>query len=360
MRQYLELEKEVLANGDPQYNERTGQLMLVRPNGQKVFDLTAGFPITTTKSVPISWVAEELFWILRGERNAQTLYERGPNIWNKNAFDQYLKNKGLREKIPKNTPEWNKEFQEYETRMRNDPNWDLKDSDLGPVYGWQLRHLQTRKGGEIDQLTDVLARLKKEPGSRYHVINFWNVEDISQMSLAPCHCLYQFTVTRNRDLDLHMFQRSADIFLGVPFNQSAASLFTLLVANETGLKAKTFTHSFGNVHTYCGVSPRTDFLRDEKSLAEFQKWIGRANSPDEYLAIRDWYLNNAPSESPGNERKDHVPFILEQLSKEPQTAPTIEIDRMPLSELIQRPAKEVITLKNYNPLRWDSRAEMAA
>ncbi len=377
MRQYLDLLKKVLGEGDPQYNSRTGQLMIVSAGEQSKYDLRQGLPLCTTKPVSMRWVGEEVFWILRGERNAKSLYDKGIDIWNRNAFQHYLKRNGLEEKIPKNTPTWNDFFTRYETAMKENRKFEivnnragvaiadskisfnLEDSDLGPVYGHQLRHWTGKDGKEVDQLKKVVNLLKKDKGSRYSLFSMWNPAELDEMALGQCHILTHFTVTNNRDLDLHMFQRSCDVFLGVPFNIAQYSLINHLVANETGLQAKRFIHTYSNVHIYCGVPPRSDFVR--KNLEEIQeqvRWC--AENPENYLKVRDWYLQNAPAESPGNERKDHIPFILQQLSHTPRRLPTIQLQNMPLFEIINRSAKEVITVEGYEPIKWDSKAVMAA
>src|SRR3989344_9397121 len=234
MRQYFDLLKTILSEGASQYNARTGQLMLVSAGEQSKYDLQRGFPMSTTKaSAPFRWVAEELFWMLRGERNARTLYQTGVDIWNKNAFQHYLKRKGLEKEIPKNTQLWNKEFELYQQRMRNDSDWNAEDSDLGPVYGDLWRHWPKRNGGQIDQIANLIEGIKRDKGSRYHLFTGWSPEDVSAAALGPCHLLYQFTVTRDNDLDLHMYQRSCDVYLGVPFNIASASLLNHLVARET-------------------------------------------------------------------------------------------------------------------------------
>lgn len=376
MKQYLDLLKRVLEFGDPQYNSRTGQLMILLPGDQCIYDLREGFPQCTTKpSVPIRWVAEEMFWMMRGERNAKTLYSTGVDIWNKNAFQHYLKRNNLEKEIPKNTESWNKKFESYQNRMANDPNFREEDADLGPIYGWQWRHWRKpifvpgHSEGiewvsdewvmeEVDQIKDVLDGLKKDPGSRYHLFTGWNPSEIKDMALGPCHMVAHMTVTRDSDLDVHLFQRSCDVYLGVPFNIAQYSLLNHLFAQETGLTPRKFVHTLSNVHIYCGVPPRSNFLLE--NLNELQKKVSEVKNKEDYLEIRKWYLSSAPLEGPGNERKDHIPFVLEQLSKSPRELPKIEIAKMPFFDLITRPAKEVVKLHGYNPLKWDSKATMAA
>ena len=361
MRQYLDLLKRVLQDGDPQYNERTGQLMLVSSGDQSIYDLREGFPRSTTKSsASMRWVAEEIFWMLRGERNAKTLYDRGVDIWNRNAYQHYLKNKGLEQSIRKNTQTWEDSFSEYQERMKQ-PDFPLEEADLGPVYGFQWRNFGGSGKPGSDQVQTLLEGMKKDKGSRYHLLSAWNPVDLKDMALGPCHCIAQFTVTRDRDLDVNMWQRSCDSYLGVPFNIMQYSLLNMMVAQETGLTPRKFIHSYGNVHVYAGVPPRSHFLRDEDTLKIFQNKIKGVNTSDDFLDIRDWYLKDAGPEDMPNLRKDHIPFVLEQLSKSPGTLPQIKVKPFHFFELIEQPAKEVIELIGGDkPQKWDSKAVIAA
>ncbi len=359
MKQYLDLLKRVLINGDPQYNARTGQLMIVSSGDQCKFDLRKGFPLCTTKaSAPIRWVAEEVFWMLRGERNAKTLDAKGVDIWNRNAFQYYLKKSGLEKQIPKNTLKWNQEFNIYQERMRNGIDFNFEDSDLGPIYGFQWRHWPGKNGRENDQVKNLLDSIKRDPGSRYHTLSAWNVDDLEEMALKPCHAFAHFTITDDAYLDVHMFQRSCDVYLGVPFNIAQYALMNHLIGIETGFLPREFIHTYSNVHIYGGVAPRSNFLKE--NLRELQERVKEVNFSDDYLKVREWYLQNSPAESEGNEKKDHVPFVLEQLSKTPQTLPAIFIKQIPFFEIIEKPSREVIRLEGYNPLKWESKAVMAA
>lgn len=361
MKEYLDLLKRVLIKGDPQYNNRTGQLMLVSAGDQSIFDLREGFPRCTTRSsVNLRWVGEELFWMLRGERNAKTLYDKGVDIWNRNAFQHYLKRNGLDSRIKKNTLEWETEYITYQEKMKSDSEWKMEDSDLGPVYGWQWRHWPKREGGEIDQIQNVIEGIKKDKGSRYHIFTAWNPADVPSMALGPCHVMAHLTITRDKDLDLHMFQRSCDIYLGVPFNIAQYSLLNHLIAMETNLTPRKFIHTYSNVHIYCGVPPRSDFLKNENNLIELQDRARNTSKPEDFINVKQWYLENAPPESQGNEKKDHVPFVLEQLSKTPLEKPKIKITKMPFFSLIQQPFKDVASLEGPSPQKWDSKATMAA
>ncbi len=359
MEQYHRLLKEILGRGDVQYEPRTQTWTLGISAWTYTFDLRKGFPLTTTKNVNPRLPFEEIFWKLRGERNVKSLVDKNIHFWTANAFDRYLKSNNLREKFPKHTPEWNAEFESYKGRIAEDPAFAEVAGDLGPVYGYQWRHWKNTRGEEVDQLAKVLQGIKKDPGSRYHVLNSWNVGDLPDMALGPCPFWHQFTVYGN-NLDLTMVQRSCDVFLGVPFNDAQDALLLEMVAKETGLKPRFFNHHFINVHSYLGVPPRADFWADSNNLKEFQEKFREISDTYGYLKLKDWYLAKTPNESSGNERKDHMPFILEQLSKIPRQLPTIELANTSLLEAIVMPASEIVKVKNYEPQKWDSKAAMAA
>lgn len=357
MRQYRQLLKEVLGRGDVQFEPRTQEYTLGISAWLSTYDLRQGFPLVTTKNVPPRLPFEELFWKLRGERNVKSLFDKNVHIWDANAFDRYLKKIGLEKEFPKHSPQWNDRFEWYKTRLQMLP--ERVSDDLGPVYGYQWRHWKDSSGKEVDQLKNLLRNIKEKPGSRYHILSSWNVGDIPDMALGPCPFWHQFTVYRNQ-LDLTMVQRSCDVFLGVPFNIAQDSLLTHMIANEAGLQPRFFNHSYINVHSYLGVPPRADFWVDERNVKEFQGRFRKIRDKSECLDLREWYLKNAPAESPGNERKDHIPFILEQLSKEYAQLPTLEIKNVPLMNAIQGNAMDFAAIKDYNPSHWDSRAVMAA
>jgi len=376
MKQYHELLKGILSEGDVQFEPRTQEYILGLSAWKSVYDLREGFPLITTKNVPPRLPFEELFWKLRGERNIKSLFDRDVHIWEANAFDRYLRKNKLKDEFPKHSQEWNQEFEKYKGKLANDPD-SVGGGDLGPVYGYQWRHwmnpvfVRGHAEGtkwvndnwdlkEIDQLSNLFKEIKEKPGSRYHVLSSWNVADLGDMALGPCPFWHQFTVYRE-NIDLTMVQRSCDVFLGVPFNIAQDSLLTHMVANETNLNPRLFNHIFVNVHAYLGVPPRSEFWTDEKKVKEFQDRFRDVEEVSEYLDIRNWYLKTAPDESSGNERKDHVPFILEQLSKPPRELPSLKIKKeIPLLDAIEMPVGEYAEVKNYKPHKWNSRATMAA
>jgi len=208
-RAYLDLLAEILSVGD-QRADRTGVGTLGVFGRQMRFDLTQGFPLLTTKKVHFKSIVVELAWFLRGETNVRWLQDRGCTIWDE---------------------------------------WADADGELGPVYGKQWRSWAAPDGRVIDQIAAVVESLKRNPESRRHVVSAWNPADVESMALPPCHCLFQFHVARGR-LSCQLYQRSADIFLGVPFNIASYALLTHLIAKETGLEVGEFVHTLGDAHLY--------------------------------------------------------------------------------------------------------------
>ncbi|HVI28009.1 thymidylate synthase [Hansschlegelia sp.] len=209
MQAYLDLLRRILDEG-ARKEDRTGTGTLSVFGAQLRFDLSRGFPLVTTKRLHLRSIIHELIWFLRGDTNVGYLRENGVTIWDE---------------------------------------WADANGDLGPVYGKQWRSWATPDGRTIDQLAGVLAELRRNPSSRRLVVSAWNPADLPQMALAPCHCLFQFHVADGR-LSCQLYQRSADVFLGVPFNIASYALLTHLVAHDMGLEPGDFIHSFGDVHLY--------------------------------------------------------------------------------------------------------------
>ena len=373
MKQYHELLKDILINGDVQYDPRTEEQVLGISGHLSKYDLREGFPLVTTKKVAQRLVFEELFWKLRGERNVKPLFDRNVHIWDGNAFDHYLKRHKLTSEFPKHTEKWEVEFVKYKKKIGSNSKFAVIEGDMGPIYGYQWRHWKKPRGKgvwnatkelffgqkEIDQLKNVIRGIKEKPGSRYHVMSAWNVGELGEMALGPCPFWHQFTVYGD-NLDLHTVQRSCDVYLGVPFNIGQESALLQMIAGETGLKPRKFLHDYINVHIYLGVSPRAEFLRDKKNLDEFQRRAKSIENPEEYLELKEWYTKEAPAEGKGQERKDHMPFVLEQLSKETKEVSSLSLQPIPLFEAIQKPVGEIIKAENYEYHDWDSSARMAA
>jgi thymidylate synthase len=209
MRQYHELMQRIFAEGE-ETPDRTGIGTLSVFGHQMRFDLESGFPLLTTKKLHLRSIVYELLWFLRGDTNVKYLHEHGVSIWDE---------------------------------------WADEHGELGPIYGRQWRSWPTPEGGTIDQIAQVLAHLRRDPHSRRLIVTAWNPADLDQMALPPCHCLFQFHVARGR-LSCQLYQRSADVFLGVPFNIASYALLTLMTAQVSGLAPGEFIHTLGDAHLY--------------------------------------------------------------------------------------------------------------
>jgi thymidylate synthase len=209
MRQYLDLMERVLAEG-AEKRDRTGTGTLSVFGHQMRFDLAAGFPLLTTKKLHLKSIIYELLWFLAGDTNIGYLNDHGVTIWDE---------------------------------------WADERGELGPVYGRQWRSWPTRDGGAIDQIANVIDAIRRNSDSRRLIVTAWNPADVDKMALPPCHCLFQFYVANGR-LSCQLYQRSADVFLGVPFNIASYALLTMMVAQVTGLAPGEFIHTFGDAHLY--------------------------------------------------------------------------------------------------------------
>ncbi|CAN5146513.1 thymidylate synthase [soil metagenome] len=242
MQQYLDLMRHVREQG-VRRGDRTGTGTLSEFGAQMRYDLGRGLPLITTKKVHVRSIIEELLWFIRGETNVKSLRERGVTIWDE---------------------------------------WADERGDLGPVYGAQWRSWPDRQGGTIDQIGEVIEQIKRNPESRRLIVTAWNPADVPQMALPPCHCLFQYYVAKGR-LSCQLYQRSADIFLGVPFNIASYALLTHMIAEVTNLEVGDFVHTLGDAHLYLNhldqveeqlkreprPLPRLAFRRDIKAIDDF-------------------------------------------------------------------------------------------
>jgi thymidylate synthase len=231
MRQYLDLMERVLADGAEKH-DRTGTGTLSVFGHQMRFDLAQGFPLVTTKKLHVKSIVHELLWFLAGDTNVKYLRDHGVTIWD---------------------------------------DWADERGDLGPVYGRQWRSWPARDGGTIDQMANVVEAIRRNPDSRRLIVTAWNPADVERMALPPCHCLFQFYVA-NGKLSCHLYQRSADVFLGVPFNIASYAMLTMMMAQVTGLAAGDFVHSFGDAHLYLDhlEQARLQLSRMPKKLPQLQ------------------------------------------------------------------------------------------
>ncbi|MEG0255701.1 thymidylate synthase [Vagococcus sp.] len=256
---YLNLAKLILEEGTEKH-DRTGTGTKSIFGHQIRFDLSKGFPLLTTKRVPFSLIKSELLWFLKGDTNIKYLLQHKNHIWDEWAFERFIKSKDY--SGPDMTdfgrravkdPEFNLVYKEqmalFCENILNDDTFAKKYGELGNIYGSQWRHWKTSQGETIDQLQDVINMIKNNPDSRRLIVSAWNPEDVPNMALPPCHTLFQFYVADGK-LSCQLYQRSADVFLGVPFNIASYALLTHLIAHETGLEVGDFVHTFGDAHLY--------------------------------------------------------------------------------------------------------------
>lgn len=231
MKQYLDLMRHVLENGVDK-EDRTGTGTKSIFGYQMRFELSRGFPVVTTKKLHLRSIIHELLWFLKGNTNIRYLKENKVSIWDE---------------------------------------WADEQGELGPVYGHQWRSWPTADGGEVDQIADVVAQIKSNPDSRRLIVSAWNVAELDKMALPPCHAFFQFYVAQGK-LSCQLYQRSADIFLGVPFNIASYALLTLMIARVCDLKPGEFVHTFGDAHLYCNhlEQARLQLGREPRSLPSMQ------------------------------------------------------------------------------------------
>jgi len=250
MKQYLDLLQYILDHGTDK-GERTGTGARSTFGYQMRFDLSQGFPLLTTKKMALRAIIHELLWFLKGDSNLRYLAENNVHIWDEWPFKGYLIKTG--QVVPQvGSEEWKTKLSEFVERVKTDESFSKEFGELGPVYGYQWRNWPTPDGRHVDQISDVISQIKNNPNSRRMIVSAWNVADIDEMAksgLPPCHCLFQF-YTANGKLSCQMYQRSADTFLGVPFNIASYALLTMMVAQVCNLKPGDFVHTFGDVHIY--------------------------------------------------------------------------------------------------------------
>ncbi len=254
MKQYLDLLQRVLDEGVKK-EDRTGTGTLSVFGHQMRFDLSEGFPLLTTKKLHLKSIIHELLWFLKGSTNVKYLQDNGVRIWN----------------------EWAKE-----------------DGELGPIYGYQWRSWPDYKGGHIDQIAQVIESIKNNPDSRRHLVSAWNVGAIDDMQLPPCHILFQFYVAEGK-LSCQLYQRSADIFLGVPFNIASYALLLMMVAQATGLQPGTFVHTLGDAHIYLNHLEQVKLQLTREPMALPQMEINPERKTIDDFEFDDFQLKNYES-----------------------------------------------------------------
>lgn len=251
MRQYLDLLQDIRDNG-VEKSDRTGTGTRSVFGRQVRYDLADGFPAMTTKKLYFNSVVHELLWFLKGTGNIEYLAQNNVHIWDEWPFKAYLEKNNL--PIPEvNSDEWKVQMKEFIASIANDTEFAKKWGDLGPVYGVQWRKWPDGHGGTIDQIANAIEMIKRTPDSRRIIVSAWNAAEIDEIveigGLPPCHSLFQFYVADGK-LSLHLYQRSADTFLGVPFNIASYSLLLAMVAQVTGLNQGEFVHTLADTHIY--------------------------------------------------------------------------------------------------------------
>lgn len=250
MKQYHDLLRYILEHGVDK-SDRTGTGTRSVFGYQMRFDLSQGFPLLTTKKVPFRMIAQELLWFLRGDSNLRYLVEHDVHIWDEWPYKAYLIRTG-QIVPPIGSDEWKGGMAKFIEQVRTDEAFAELYGNLGPIYGYQWRSWPAPDGRHIDQVAQVLNQIRTNPDSRRMLVSAWNVADIEEMAkagLPPCHCLFQFYVA-NGKLSCQLYQRSADVFLGVPFNIASYALLTHMFAQVAQLEVGEFIHTFGDVHMY--------------------------------------------------------------------------------------------------------------
>jgi len=274
---YLQLLKDVLEKGERK-EDRTGTGTISMFGYQMRFPLAEGFPLLTTKRVPFKLIASELLWFIKGDTNIKYLLQNNNNIWNEWAFKRWVEsseyagpdmtNFGLRSQTDE---EFAKSYEEqltiFKEKVLHDDEFAAKYGELGDVYGKQWRAWRTTQNDVIDQLADVIQTIKTNPDSRRMIVSAWNPEDIPSMALPPCHTMFQFYVSGGK-LSCQLYQRSGDIFLGIPFNIASYALLTHLIAHECGLEVGDFIHTLGDAHIYLNHAEQiqTQLSRETRAL----------------------------------------------------------------------------------------------
>ena len=246
MKQYLDLVRHIRDNGVIK-GDRTGTGTRSIFGYQMRFDLSDGFPLVTSKKVHLKSILHELLWFIRGDTNIRYLVENGVGIWNDWPYQSWLRQTGQEDDLPMYSAEWKAGMQEFIERIKTDAAFAQQYGDLGPVYGHQWRNFEG-----VDQLSQLVDDIKTNPDSRRLLVSAWNPKDIPVMvksGLPPCHSLFQFYVSEGR-LSCQLYQRSADVFLGVPFNIASYSLLTHMIAQVCGYEVGDFVHTFGDTHIY--------------------------------------------------------------------------------------------------------------
>jgi thymidylate synthase len=254
--QYLDLLQDILDNGVLKVSHSTGEQLTSVFGRQMRFDLSQGFPLLTTKKVFHRGMIHELLWFISGSTNVTYLTRNGVHIWDDWGYKNYTETRNQSPATRKKMPEMT--LKEYQEKVKTDDRFAKKWGEIGPVYGYQWRRWPTKTGEAIDQLNWVIEKIRLKPQKKHYIVSAWNPEYIYEMArpdesmiIAPCHTFFHVNVTEEtKTLSLQLYQRSADMFLGVPFNIASYALLTMMLAQVTGYKPGEFVHTFGDAHIY--------------------------------------------------------------------------------------------------------------
>ena len=362
VQQYLDHSREILSSPYSSHKGGSKGAGLISLFGyQNAYDLRKGLPLLTTKRMFKNSMVHELIWFVSGSTNIKYLEDNNAPIWRGNAFEYNLekmvKERIFPEGIVKYSPSWDKAMKEYASMIKENPEFAARWGEVGPIYGHQWRHWtyvnEKGEATQLDQLNEVLESMKKKPLGKRHLVTAWNPGDVPNMSLPPCHVMFQMTSNEEGEMDLQLYQRSCDMFLGVPFNLASYAILTHMIAKEAGLQPRRFVHTFGDSHFYTGLEKRSKWYKE--NLAGLKEKVNGISDRGDYLDILEWVTKNAPKDET-EERYDHVTAILEQMARTPQELP----------RLIITPGKSIYDLKindfsfeNYNPHPTAIRRDMA-
>lgn len=274
MKQYLALLKDIRDNGEEK-GDRTGTGTKSVFGRQIRYNLADGFPAVTTKKLYFNSVVHELLWFLKGTGNIEYLAQNNVHIWDEWPFKAYLEKNNL--PVPEiNSDEWKTQMKEFIQKVATDQEFAMQWGDLGPVYGVQWRKWPDGEGGEVDQIAQSIDMIKSNPNSRRNIVTAWNPAEIDAIAqaggLPPCHSLFQLNVRGNK-LDLHLYQRSADTFLGVPFNIASYSLLLSMLAQVTGRQPGDFVHTLADTHIYLNHLNQVDEQLSREPMAPPKLWL---------------------------------------------------------------------------------------
>ena len=302
VQQYLDHCKAILTSERSNFKGGSKESGLISLFGyQNEYDLREGFPLLTTKDMKIDSIIHELVWFLQGGTNIKYLEDNKCSIWRADTFQHNLKGmikEGIfPEGMKKYSPDWDKSMKEFGQRIREDSNFAERWGNTGPIYGkqwrkWSYNDKETGEQKELDQLGRVLDNMKKNPIGKKHLVSAWNPVDVPEMSLPPCHVMYQMTANEQGELELQLYQRSCDQFLGVPFNIASYAMLTQVIAQELNLTPKTFIHTFGDSHFYTGPEKRAEWYKE--NFKELQERVKKAMEIEKVLVnSKEGYIRSS-------------------------------------------------------------------